>query len=342
MRRWSRNRGGALVAALASGAFFLAGCGAPQSPAQEALVADPPVDAEEGAAAGAADGELQRGIAFIKSERYEDAKTHLQQALQKKPDSAEAAYYLGVASEKTGDRAGAEKAYQQALKSDPTLAEAALNLGAIYLEDPARPDEAIAVMTPALAKATEPARLHQNLAYAYGLKKDYEKAGKQYEAALGKGESADLYFAYGMMLVEAKQGEKAAAQLNKALGLAGSDVALVASIGRALGPAGAYGDCVKAFDRAIQLKPDAAELHVRRGTCRHELKDEPGARADYQAAIKADPSFAPAHYYLGMSWLGDKKTQEARAAFEQASKVGGETEIGKRAREKLKDLGKKK
>ncbi|HSN97405.1 MAG TPA: tetratricopeptide repeat protein [Candidatus Nanopelagicales bacterium] len=327
--------------ALAGAALGLAACGAPQqAPTEDPLVADPPAGAEEGAASGAADGELQRGIAYIKNEKYAEAKPHLVKALELKPDSAEAAYYLGVVSEGTGDRQGAEQAYQRALKSDPSLGEAALNLGALYLEEPARPDEAIAVMAPAVEKAADPARLHQNLAYAYGLKKDHANAGKHYEAALAKGDSAELRFAYGAMLLEAKQLDKAAAQLEKALDGAPDDPALLATIGRMLGPARAYAECVRAFDRAIKLKPEVAELYVRRGTCRHELADEAGARADYQAAIKAEPKFAPAHYYLGMSLLVDKKVQGARAAFEQASKHGGDSEIGKKAREKLKELGK--
>ncbi|AKT40679.1 tetratricopeptide repeat protein [Chondromyces crocatus] len=341
MRVRNGNRGRAGVATLVGGLFVVVGCGASQPPPEEPLVADPPLGAEESPSASAANKALAQGIEEIKAERFAEAKPHLEQALSLKPDSAEAAYYLGLVSEKTEDLAGAEKHYKHALQIDPTLAEAAVNLGAIYLEEPARPDEAIAAMTPAVAKAADATRLHQNLAYAYSLKKAYDKASKEYEAALSKGASPELHFAYGGMLLEAKQGEKAAEQLRKALAGAGDDVALIASVGRMLGPAGAYADCVKAFDRAIQLKPDAAELFVRRGTCRHELKDEPGARADYQAAIKADPKFAPAHYYLGMSWLGEKKTQNALAAFDQASKVGGDSEIGKRAREKMKELGKK-
>jgi len=341
-----RRRGwtiGARVAGITCAALWLAACGGPQqAPAEDPLVADPPAGSDEGASKGAAGTELNRGVAYIKNERYEEAKAHLQKALELKPGSAEAAYYLGLASEKTGDRAGAEASYKRALKSDPALAEAAVNLGAIYLEDPPRPDDAIAVLKPALAKAADPVSLHQNLAYAYGLKKDYASAGKHYEAALAKGERTELRFAYGAMLLEAKDPDGASVQLKQALASAPDDPALLASIGRMLGPVKAYAECVKAFDRAIKLKPEVAELYVRRGTCRHELKDEQGARTDYEAAIKADPKFAPAHYYLGMSFLVRQKPQSARAAFQQAAKHGQGTEIGARASEKLKALGKAK
>lgn len=335
--RWRGGRGAAWV--IAAG-LSLSACGGPQQEApREPLVADPPVGSSEGAAAGAAGTELQRGIAYIKNEKYEEAKAHLDNALELKPDNAEAAYYLALVREKTGDRPGAEAAYRKALENDPGLAEAALNLAALYLDEPPRPDEAITVLSAAVEKAPDQARLYQNLAYAYGLKKDVANASKAYEGAIAKGAAgADVHFAYGLMLFEAKELDRAAAELKKALAVAGDDAAMLATIGRMLGPVKAYGDCVKAFDRALKLKPDLAELYVRRGTCRHELNDEEGARADYAGAIKADPKFAAAHYYLGLSYLVDKKRQRAYSALEQAARHGGDTEIGKRAREKMKML----
>lgn len=341
MAMWRRGSGSVIGLALA-----LAACGAPQqqeSPDDVSMLeADPPAGAAQGAATGAAATELQRGVAYIKNEKFEDAKAHLEKALEAAPDSAEAAFYLGVAREGTGDRKGAEEAYKRALKSDPKLGDAAQNLAALYLDEPARPDEAIALLSVAVQKVPDPGRLHQNLAYAYSLKHDVANARKHYEAAIAKGgDRADVHFAYGAMLFEAKQLDKAAVELKKALAGAGDDPAMLATIGRMLGPAKAYGDCVKAFDRAIKLKPDLPELYVRRGTCRHELKDETGARSDYEAAIKADAKYAPAHYYLGLSYLADKKRQRAASALEQAAKLGGDSEIGKRARAKLKEIGRR-
>ncbi|AUX22341.1 hypothetical protein SOCEGT47_028420 [Sorangium cellulosum] len=331
--RAAAGRGVSIVALAACAAA----CGGAQEPPREALSADPPLGGDEAAQQGASATELDRGIAYIKNERYEDAKRHLERALEHEPGSAEAAYYLGLAREKTGDRAGAEASYKRALEGDPKLEAAALNLAALYLDEPPRPDDAIAVLTRALEQAPDRPALHQNLGYAYGLKRDVASASKHYEASLKAEDSAATRFAYGAMLLEARELDRAAAELKKALAATGDDVAMLATIGRMLGPARAYADCVAAFDRAIKLKPEA-EFHVRRGTCRHELGDEPGARADYQAAIQVDPRFAAAHYYLGLSYLADRKPQSALAALTEAGKLGGDSEIGKRARAKVKEL----
>ncbi|MFT3763990.1 MAG: tetratricopeptide repeat protein [Minicystis sp.] len=317
----------------------LVACAGEEPPKAPVLTADPPV--ESAADDGAVQTELERGIAYVKNEKFAEAKDHFKKAISIKPTPT-AWTYLGVTAEKTGDRAGAEDAYKNALKLDSGFAEAAENLSALYLDDPPRPDEAIAILKPAIDKTKDNARLLQNLGFAYGLKGDLEAASKAYDAALAKGEDARTRFAYGALLHEKKQPEKAAEQLRKAVDAAKDDAALIASAGRLLGATKAFGDCVKAFDKAIGLKGSEPEFFVRRGTCKHELKDEDGAQKDYEAAIKSDPKFAAGHYYLGLSFLSQKKRLFATRELEKAAELGKDSPIGKAAKDKLDDLNTKK
>ncbi len=130
------------------------------------------------------------------------------------------------------------------------------------------------------------------------------------------------------------------AELKKALAATGDDLATIATvIGRMLGPAKAYADCVAAFDRAIEAGSRRPSSTRRGGRAADELGDEPGASADYQAAIKANPRFAAAHYYLA----GLRRSGRAQAAERDRRAYGGRearrmTEIGKRARAKVKEL----
>lgn len=333
---------------LATGIFVIAaaiaGCGGGTPPAKEPdLTADPALDEGASGSKGAASTELERGKAYIENQKFAEAKERLTKALQLDPSSAQAMFFLALAHEGLGDAAAAEASYKDALRADPKLVEAAQNLAAIYLRDPARPDEAIKILTDAIAKVPGDVGALQNLAYAYGLKKDVENASRQYDVLLTKkgGDTPEVRLAYGELLLGAKQREKAAEQLKKALPGAEGNAPLLVTLGRMLGAAGAYGDCVSAFNKAIAIKADDPEWFVRRGTCRHELNDEPGARVDYEAAIKVKPEFAPAHYYLGVSWALEKNLTNARASLTKAADIGKGTEIGKRARQKLDELPKK-
>jgi Flp pilus assembly protein TadD len=323
--------------ALAVGILSFAGCGAEPQQAP-VLTADPPlVSSGRSADDGAAETEMARGTAYVKNEKYAEAKEHFEKAIAIKP-TALAYSYVGIADEKLGDRAGAEEAYKNALRLDPAQTEAAQNLAALYLDDPPRPDDAIAVLKPVIARSADNVRLLQNLGYAYGLKGDVDAAGRAYEAALAKGEDAQIRFAYGALLFDAKQPERAAPQLKKALDAAKDDLAMIVSAGRLLGESKAFGDCVRAFDQAIKLKPTEPEFFVRRGTCKHELSDEEGAQRDFEGAIKIDAKFAPAHYYLGRSLLAQNKRQTGIGELEKASTLGGDGPIGKAARAKIDEL----
>jgi Flp pilus assembly protein TadD len=321
-------------------AVAVAACGGSEPPPRDPdLVADPPMGGAEGPAEGAAVTDFQRAEAYIKNERWADAKTYLERSLAVQPKNAQAQYYMGLVREKEGDTAGAEKSYKAALELDPALAEAAQNLAAIYLStNPPRVDDAIPPLRQALAKAPDDVGLLQNLGYALGLKGDVEGASKAYEAALKKRDSVELHFAYASMLSDAKQYDKAATHLKKVLEATKDDAALLATVGRMLAFGKAFGDCVAAFDRALKLKSDDPEWFVRRGTCRHELGDESGAMSDYQAALKVKPDYAAAHYYAGLSLFASRKPQSAQAAMEKAVQYGGDTSVGKAAKEKLEFL----
>jgi tetratricopeptide (TPR) repeat protein len=284
---------------------------------------------------------LQRAVAYVKNQKWNEAKEQLAIALTERPDDAEANYYLGVTDEALGDRAGAQAAYKKALTSDPSLAEAATNLAALYLdeaENPPKPDEAITVLQGALSKKPGDVALLRNLGYAYGLKHDVANASQAYDAALAKGEDPQIRFAYGTLLVENKELDKGAVQLKKALEGVGDDAPMLASIGMMLGYSKAYGDCVGAYDRALKQKPAQAEWLTRRGTCKHGLKDEKGAMSDFEAATKADPNNAAAHYYLGEALLANEKRSRAFDEFTSAAKLGANTPIGKAATERLTKL----
>ncbi len=109
------------------------------------LTADPPAATTAAADDGAAQTEVERGVAYVKNEKFAEAEGAFQEGPRHQ------AHARGVdlprrRPEKTGDRAGAEDAYKSALKLDGGFTEAAENLSALYLDEPARPDEAIAVL----------------------------------------------------------------------------------------------------------------------------------------------------------------------------------------------------
>jgi tetratricopeptide (TPR) repeat protein len=324
------------MAAALLGAVLGCGGGAPKPP-EAAPASASAAPAIETPPKGGPD--VDRAVASIKMNDFASAKAALEKALSGNPKNGTALYYMGVCLENTGDKKGAEARYKAAIEAAPEVTEAAVNLGALYL-DANRYDDAIAVSEAALAKRTEDPDLHANIAVALRGKGDKQGAMLHYDRAIKVvGDNANLRFGYGSLLLDMGDKEKAAVQLKEALAHAGTDRALLASIGDGLGKAGAYADCIAAFDGAVR-QGDAAELRVSRGLCRHGLKDETGAKADFESAVKQSPKSPFGHYYLGGSLLALGDAAQAAKEFDAAVAAAPEGKLAKKAKEQA-DLARK-
>jgi tetratricopeptide (TPR) repeat protein len=237
-----------------------------------------------------------------------------------------------------GDSAGAMTQYKKALELDPKLVEAAVNLSGDQYD---KKDAAGALATADQGLKANPKSPELLLNRALSLealgKKDEAMAA--YGAAVkAKPDDPQLHITYAEYLAGAGKRDDALTELRAAQNV--EDPTLLAALGVRFGRLKAFPDCIAALDKAVKLK-DSADLHTRRGVCRHDFGDDAGAQADYDAAIKLDANFAPAYYYLGRH-LEKKDKKKALEALDKAQKLDPSGPIGKQAKEAADDLKKKK
>ena len=320
--------GGKLLLGLA-----LSACGGSAPPPKNQDDPPPPLDGED--VAPASNAKVQEGIKAIQAEDFAKAKAVLTEARGSAPQDPQAAFYLGVAHEGLGEFDAAKKHYAEALSLDEKLTEASVNLSALLLEGK-DPEGALAVVDAALKHAGKDARLLMNRALAFEASGKAAEAVSAYGAAVAAApDKLELRYAYAELLAQAGQRDQAVAQLARVK--EASDVRLLAAAGNLFGKLKAFPECVAALDKAIAVKA-APGLHVRRGVCRHELKDDAGAKKDYDAAVALDAKFAPAHYYLGQHLKAAGKKKEAKAAFKKAAELGGDKGVGAAAKKALEQL----
>ncbi len=317
--------------------MMLAGCPPPPVAPPPLLIADPPPN-EDGRMPGAGMSDFDRGMAYVKNEAYAEAIPYLNRALAAQPNNAQAQYYRGLCYDQAGNRAEAERGYKRALELDANLVEARVNLGAIYLEEPARPKKAVAVLAEAAKLDPGAQDVHRNLALAYQLVADFRNSATHYETALKLKDDGELRFAYANMLFEAGKLKESSVQMRKVLPALKDDPKALLVLAQRFAKAKAWKDCVEAFDAAIKLDSKQSKYFVQRGLCKHSLKEESAARGDYLAAIKLNSSFQAAYYYLAMSYRQDKQRTKAANAFEKTVKLGRQTAYGKKAKKKLKEM----
>lgn len=320
-------------------ASFALACGGTPPPARPIPVEPRPGSVEsekpEAHAAPSSHDDVSRGTAAIKAGDWTSARAAFESAIQKNPRQADALYYLGLVMDKTGDRAAAEKHYRAALDIQPDLQEAAENLTAIYVEN-RKFDEAIGIANKALARNSKNAEMQLNLAVALSGKGNVDSASKAFDAAVALAPNdVRFYVAYADHLNAAKKTDEAVSKLKQAQRVAGDDAAMLGTIGFSFRTARAVPECIAAFDKAIALK-DNADFRTNRALCKLAAKDRPGAATDLRAATAKEPSFAPAHYWLGSLLHEDGKFPEAAAAYTAYLSAAPNGPMAKAAEGKLK------
>lgn len=281
---------------------------------------------------------VERGMDAIQKQDFEAAKQVLTEAAAKDPKDSQAAFYLGVALDGLGDLPGAMAQYQKALELDPKLVEAAVNLsGAQYEQQDAA--GALATAERGLKANPKSPELLINRALSLEALGRKDEALAAYGAAVkARPDDAQLRITYAEYLAGAGKRDDALSQLRAVQNV--EDPTLLAALGVRFGRLKAFPDCVAALDKAIKLKA-SADLHTRRGVCRHDFGDDAGAQADYETALKLDASFAPAHYYLGRH-LEKKDKKKALESLDKALKLDPNGPIGKQAKEAAEALKKRK
>ena len=320
----------------------LAACGSTPQPATAdnppPLDDAPPKKPKADAVAAPSNELVKQGMDAIQKQDYAGAKKVLGDAVAKDPKDPQAVFYLGVALDGLGDTPGAVAQYKKALELDPKLVEAAVNLsGAQYEQKDAA--GALATAEQGLKANPKSPELLVNRALSQEALGKKDEAMVAYGAATkAKPDDPQLRITYAEYLAAAGKRDDALTELRAVQNV--EDPTLLAALGVRFGRLKAFPDCVAALDKAIKLK-DSADLHTRRGVCRHDFGDDAGAQADYDAALKLDANFAPAYYYLGRH-LEKKDKKKALEALDKAQKLDPSGPIGKQAKEAADDLKKKK
>lgn len=330
----------ALRTALSSAWLALAACSSnpPPQTADDPPPLDDPAPKPKPDAVVAPSSELvKQGMDAIQKQDFAEAKKVLSQAAASEPKDPQAAFYLGVAMDGLGELPGAMAQYKKALELDPKLVEAAVNLsGAQYEQKDAA--GALATAEQGLKANPKSPELLLNRALSLEALGKKEEALTAYGAAVkARPDDAQLRITYAEYLAAAGKRDEALTELRAVQNV--EDPVLLAALGVRFGRLKSFPDCIAALDRAIKLK-DSADLHTRRGVCRHDFGDDAGAQADYETAIKLDEKFAPAHYYLGRH-LAKKDKKRALSSLERAQKLDPTGPIGKQAKEASEDLKKR-
>lgn len=306
------------------------GCSSPP-PAEAPRAPSPePADASDSGSAS-----LRKAEAAIEAGDFEAARAVLEQLTRDEPTNARAHYYLGVAQQNSGQNAEAIASYEKAVELAPKLAPAWVNLTAAMLDAGDAAGAERVVGRGLSLHPSEPGLLY-NRALSLAAQGKNDAAVTAYETAVAADPgNIEVKYGYAEALVDAGAKQKAEKVLTE---LAQSDkVEVLASTARLFGRLQQFDACISALGKAL-AQQKSSELFVSRGLCQHGKKNDEAAFEDFQRAVQADASYAPAHYYVGMHLKLKGKRAEARAALTKARDLAGGEGVGKAAQRALESL----
>ena len=127
--------------------------------------------------------EVNRGNALVKSGEPDDAIASYSNAIQLKPDLADAYFNRGYAYGESGNSDRAIADYSEAIRLKPNDAEAYYNRGYAYGEKKGDHDRAIADYSEAIRLKPDFAKAYHNRGVAYGKKGEKSNADADFAKA---------------------------------------------------------------------------------------------------------------------------------------------------------------
>jgi rhomboid protease GluP len=240
-----------------------------------------------------------------------------------------------------GDIDKAIASYKEALEIKPDYAEARNDLGGAYLRKGLH-DEALAAFKQAIEVSQDPrvrAMAHYNLGTVYVIKELYEEAITSFKKALEiKPDYAearhDLGFAYMRIglndeaitafkqIIEASDDSEMRARAYYNLGLIYADTKL-------------YDEAIDSLEKSARLQPGDPDTYYYLGICYMEKEFYEKAIGAYQRALELRPDFAKAQAGLGHAYEASGLYDQAIASYQHALKSKPDDEA---VREDLKRL----
>jgi tetratricopeptide (TPR) repeat protein len=238
------------------------------------------------------------GLVLTQKGKMDAAIACFQQALQIRPNSAEARNNLGYALMQMGKVNAAISFFQQALQIRPDFAEAHDNLGYALLQM-GKVDEAITHCQRALQLKPDDAEACVNLGNALFRKGKVDAAIAQYQQALQiKPGLAMARNNLGNALLQTGKVDAAIACFRQALQIKPDFAEAHDNLGHALLQAGKVDEAISQCLQALQIKPDDAEACVNLGNALFRKGRVDDAIAQYQKALQINPALAMARKNL--------------------------------------------
>lgn len=264
---------------------------------------------------------IQSALALQQAGRSGEAESIYRQILEEYPDDHDALQLLGLLLANQNRDQEAIELLSSAIAAKPGLAIYHNGLGEIYRKM-RRWDEAVACYQRALALQPKFAEAYNNLGIAQWFEgRPTEAIASWQRAAQLKPDLAAAHSNLGNALKEQGRLDEAVVAYHQALRAQPGFAEGHLNLGNALQAKGEFEQAKAEFAEAARLRPNLAEAHNNLGNALRELGRLDEAMAAIQRAMELKPGSAEVHNNLGNVLKDQCRLNESIAAFERAIEI---------------------
>lgn len=264
------------------------------------------------------------GITLSQQKKYPDAIESFEHALRQKPDDGSALYSMGLTYARMGQKENAMQAYRNVATIDPKLAEnllAEINGATDGLQTANKGNSPTAVSKP-VAGGTDALVAK---AKAFFDAKDYPKAIEACNRAIAlDAKNPDAHFYLAMSYDQSEQWDSALKAWNNYIPMVQpwpSEFILLGDANRNLGH---YDEALKAYQKALELKPDAkvsSGVYYWIGVTYNHMKRYDQAVTALLDSIRLNSNYHHARKELGQSYMFLGRNDDGIASFKEAIRL---------------------
>jgi len=265
-----------------------------------------------------AEAHYNLGNALLSLGKPERALASLERAIALSPRDPVYHFERGNALKELGRRAEAKQSFEAALHLAPRYAEAHNNIG-ILLKDDDRFAEALGHYDKAISLKPRYAEAHSNRGNVLKELERFAEALASHDEALRlKPDYAEAHSNRGIALARLDRLEEALASHDRALQLKPDSAEAHNNRGNALKDLGRLDEALESYEHAIRLKPDHAEAYSNRAGALGEQGRLAEALASHDTAIALKPDSAEAWCSRGNTLVDLEQLDEALASYDKA------------------------
>ena len=218
-----------------------------------------------------------------------------------------------------------------------------INIGTAYLGS-GQYNSAMKELLEAERLTPDDPKVHYLLGISYHGKGLDEKAIEQFQRAIALNpEDSSVHNYLGAIYLDSGRLDEAIASFNRALAniVYDTPATTLYNLGRAYYAKGQYEAALKHYRDAASREPDTILMPLIEkeiGRVWLEKDDTEEAIRHFLKSIELAPSLAESHYWLGLCYRKQNRSDEAAAAFRTAAKMAPDSEFGRKAQEQLRTM----